>query len=117
VPRKARDVRSALLQKGFTEEKRHHCFYFLQYDGKKSSINTKISHGMVDSDISEGLLSAMAGQVRLSNPQFKDLIDCPLDGKQYVAILLAAGVKLKDDSKPEVKTKEKDQHKKRRRGK
>jgi hypothetical protein len=61
---------------------------------------------MMDTDISEGLLSAMAGQVRLSNPQFKDLVDCPMDGKRYVEILLAAGVKLKDDPpRPEAQAK------------
>jgi hypothetical protein len=94
VPRKARDVKRALLAKGFREEARDHYFYFFYYQGKKSSVKTKISHGATNGDISDILLSAMAKQVRLSGPQFRDLVDCGLTEQQFSSVLIASGVKL-----------------------
>ncbi len=85
---KARDVRRALLDKGFKESKRDHRFYFFYHDGRKSSIFTKISRGATDID--DRLCSAMARQTRLTTTQFRNLVGCPLSNEEYVALLIGA---------------------------
>ena len=85
--KKARDVQSALGSKGFVEhDKRDHRYYFLYYQGKKTSIYTKISHNC--SDINSNLISRMARQVRLKTLEFASLVDCDLDRDGYLAILI-----------------------------
>lgn len=87
MPKKVRDVRKALLSKGFREEKRHHWYYFFHHEGKKSSIYTKISHG--ETDISNSLCSAMARQMRLQGrSQFDEFVDCSLSEETYAALLI-----------------------------
>jgi predicted RNA binding protein YcfA (HicA-like mRNA interferase family) len=84
--RKARDVRRALLKKGFREDaKRDHCYYFIYVDERRSGIYTKISHG--EMEIGSGLLSVMARQLRIDNPQFERLVDCDLSGEEYVRLV------------------------------
>ena len=74
---KARDVNRALVDKGFGEDKkRDHCYYFFYHKGKKSHFFTKISHN--ETDISDGLCSAMARQVKLTKLQFKEFVACLL---------------------------------------
>jgi hypothetical protein len=83
---KARSVRAALVAKGFREVSRHHYFYFFHYRGKKSHIHTKISHGATD--ISQSLCGLMAKQIKLTNPQFQQFVDCPLTEEMYADILV-----------------------------
>jgi serine/threonine protein kinase len=42
-------------------------------------------------DLSDRLCSAMAKQVRLTSPQFQNLVDCSLTSDQYLAALIDAG--------------------------
>ena len=86
--RKARDVESALQTKGFKADASHHWYYFLYYQGKKSHIRTKISHN--ETDISKGLCSAMARQMKLTGRQFEDFVDCDLTGDAYIRLLIEA---------------------------
>lgn len=88
MQRKAREVRSALQTKGFQEERRDHWYYFLYHNGKKSNIYTKVSHG--ETEISTGLCSAMARQIKLTSPQFGEFVDCKLTAEKYVELLIAA---------------------------
>lgn len=89
MPQKARDVAKALKEKGFKEEsKRDHIYFFLYYNGKKTHIRTKISHG--ESEIHDKNCSFMAREIRLSNPQFRDFVDCPLKGPEYLKLLVDA---------------------------
>jgi hypothetical protein len=90
--RKARDVKKALQKKGFRQEERDHWFYIFYHDGKKSPIHTKISHSVTD--ISKRICGAMAHQMRLTNPQFEQFVDCKLDAKRYVSILIEKGITL-----------------------
>ncbi len=89
MPLKARDVKKSLRAKGFAEENRDHCYYFFVYDGKKSQINTKISHS--ETEIDDRNCSSMARQMKLSNPQFKDFVECCLTKEAYLAVLIQAG--------------------------
>jgi hypothetical protein len=88
VPQKARDVKQVLQAKGFQEEKRDHWYYVFIYNNKLSHIKTKISHGEVD--ISDPNCSNMAKQIKLSNPQFRDFVDCRLTKDKYLAHLIEA---------------------------
>lgn len=89
MPLKARDVKKSLKSKGFAEENRDHFYYFFIYKGKKSPINTKISHG--ETDIDERNCSSMARQIRLTNQQFKNFVDCRLTEEAYVEALVKGG--------------------------
>jgi predicted RNA binding protein YcfA (HicA-like mRNA interferase family) len=90
VPQKAQDVKAALLKKGFQESsKRDHEFYFFHYGGKKTNIFTKISHG--EREIHDKNCSSMAKQMKLTGPQFRDFVSCPLKEKEYLEILIKLG--------------------------
>jgi len=47
-PRKTRAIRAALLSKGFMADDTHHEMFWLVVDGRKSSIRTRISHGVAE---------------------------------------------------------------------
>lgn len=86
--RKARDIRGALIKKGFVETDcgRDHTFYFLHYKQKKTQVFTKISHNA--SDIRSPLLSRMAKQLKITNGEFGELVDCSLDGLGYIRLMI-----------------------------
>jgi len=77
-----------LLKKGFREiakKKRDHEYFFFFHEGKKTNILTKISHGA--REIGDPNCSAMAKQMRLSNPQFNEFVGCSLELTHYLKIL------------------------------
>jgi hypothetical protein len=89
VPKKARDVEAALKQKGFEpgeKKRRDHLFFFFYYNGKKSNIFTKMSHG--ESEIHHKNCAFMAKNIKLSNPQFNEFVDCNLTGEAYLKFLV-----------------------------
>ena len=84
MPRKRKDVESALLSKGFLQnETHHHQFVYYTETGKKTALRTRTSHGM--REISDPLLAQMAKQCGLNKRDFLDLVDCPLDREGYAA--------------------------------
>jgi hypothetical protein len=88
MPSKKRDIETGLLKKGFRKvETDHSTFIYHTLEDLKSRVRTKTSHGSNNQDISDHLLSKMALQCKLTNKQFKDLIECPLDRKAYEVIL------------------------------
>lgn len=89
MPQKARVVKKILQEKGFKEERRDHWYYIFIYNEKLSHISTKISHGEVD--ISDPDCSRMAKQIKLSNPQFRNFVDCRLTKEDYLAVLIQSG--------------------------
>lgn len=89
MPRTAKDVSSALERKGFERRESKDAYFHLWVDGKKTPIFTKMSQG--EREIHDGLLGAMARQVRLRKAQFDDLIECPLSKEDYVGILREEG--------------------------
>ena len=91
MQRRSRDVAKALISKGFKEFQGNHRFFiFYTSDDKKSVIQTMISHGSSQS-IGPSLLSKMAKQCKLSNPEFLELVDCPMNRTRYEATLIAGG--------------------------
>ncbi len=78
-------VENGLLKKGFLQDQgNHHYFIYFTFDGKKTPIKTKTSHGSKKyKTLGPELLSQMARQCHLTKPDFKDLIECPMDQKSY----------------------------------
>ncbi len=92
MARDQRTIESALLAKGFrAREGDHHFFVYFGRDGKKGRITTKTSHGSKGKTISDDLFSRMARQVKLTNQQFTDLVDCPMDRTAYEHVLRNLG--------------------------
>jgi hypothetical protein len=90
VTKKVSVISRALTQKGFVEDdKRDHKYYFFHFKEKKTQIYTKISHSA--RDVSSNLLSAMARQVRLTTPEFYQLVDCEMDAATYRESLVDRG--------------------------
>ena len=90
--RSGREIDSALRRKGFIRETDgdhiHYCF--ISNTGEKSTIKTKISHGMT-STINADLISKMARQLHLTKRQFLDLVDCNLSEEGYRIIIHTDG--------------------------
>lgn len=86
---RTRDIKSALLEKGFREDKTHHEMFWLYVDGRKTSVRTRLSHGV--REYGDGLLGPMAKQLRLRRKQLDDLIECPLTKDSYSELLLKRG--------------------------
>jgi len=82
---KIREIKAALLRKGFVQRNNDHEYFSLHVEGKKTSIFTKVSHG--ESEIRDPLIHKMAKQIRLSNDQYVKFIECSISGDAYVAIL------------------------------
>lgn len=87
MPRKARDIESALMAKGFDKEqaRKHVFFIYLDEDGKQTAIRTHMSHQAGSTEVSENLLGKMAKQVKLQSQDFRRLIDCPMSKGEYAA--------------------------------
>lgn len=86
---KSRDVTTGLKRKGFEERKGSHLFFILYVDGKKTCIQTMVSHGM--REIGDSLISKMARQTKLNSKGFVDLVTCPLSREAYIAELRKQG--------------------------
>jgi len=88
-PRKAKDLESSLKKKGFVPSDRSHTYYVLYYGSRKTSIMTKVSHGI--KEYGDDLLSQMAKQLSLTKPEFEQLVDCPLTQERLLRLLLSRG--------------------------
>lgn len=92
-------VRS-LIKKGFEQDERDHLYLcYVRSDGLRTSIRTKVSHGS-KSDITTGLVSAMARQCHITTQQFKQLAECTLDRQQYEQLLTVNGQFSRKKSRP-----------------
>ena len=81
------DIEAALLKKGFFKENKDHQYYTYHQDNKKTAIFTKLSHGSDYKTYGQSLLSKMSKQLKLSNKELLDLIDCDITGEKYLEIL------------------------------
>lgn len=70
MPKATKDVEKALSKKG-----RDHNYYYVYKNGKKTKINTKVSHGS-HKDISDGLLNQMMKQIKLLKKEFNEYMNC-----------------------------------------
>ena len=90
MPYSSRQVGTALTNKlGFEDESdRRHRRFMRVHQGRIVGL-TYISHGAAGRDITEGLLSTMARQLRVTGPQFRAAIDCRIDADGFLQLLLA----------------------------
>ena len=87
MPRPTKEVERILIKKDFTlDDNRDHNYYFLYKDGKKTRINTKVSHGS-HKDIPDGLLTKMMKQMQLPKKEFNDFFNCHMSGEEYIRYL------------------------------
>lgn len=82
-------AKTALLGKGFQARKgSDHDRFFLYVDGRKTGIHTKFSRGAKVREIPPDILRKMQRQLYLDSMQeLVDLLTCPMDGEQYLALL------------------------------
>lgn len=94
MPRKRKAIKSALQKKGFTLETcQHHDRYKYYIDGKFTGVHTHISRGSGYKDYSDSLLGRMKKQLKLnSKEELLDLIDCPMEEKDYRNVLRENGI-------------------------
>lgn len=84
MPRGKRDVEAGLSGKGFRRDSRdHRVFIHYSFDGRRTAVRTKTSHGTSTRTIGDDLLSQMARQCHLSRGDFLRLIDCPMSRDEY----------------------------------
>ena len=89
VARSTRQIRKALLKKGFVEQQSHHLqFHFVQ-NGRVTEIYTFLSHG--SKDYGDILLAKMSHQLHLSKQELLQFIDCQLSGEGYIALMRERG--------------------------
>lgn len=80
-----------LTKKGFEQVEGDHLYlHYVRLDGKKTAIRTKVSHGS-KSDITSGLVSAMARQCRIPTTQSKKFAECTINQQQYEQLLTVSG--------------------------
>lgn len=85
ITMKARDVERSLVDKlGFEKTESHHHIYRLWLDGQMVA-RTFISHG--ERELSRFHIGSMAKQMRLSQAQFADAVNCPLSQETYYRLL------------------------------
>ena len=83
------EIRRSLTKKGFEEDPKKHIWLVLVVDNHETTIKTCVSHG--SKDYGDNMLSKMAGQLKISYREYKDLIRCPIDYEMLVAILKEKG--------------------------
>jgi hypothetical protein len=86
------DIEAALEKKGFVlADGDHNFFTYYSKDGQKTSVWTKTSHGSKYKTLGDSLVSAMAQQCRLTTPEFKKFVACPLTRDEYEGLLIERG--------------------------
>ena len=88
--RKNAKIQKALLKKGFKTVNTDHKMLIFHYQGKKTAIHTKISHG--NKEISDTLISLMAKQIYLSRSQFEGVIECTVKEDDLIEIYAESGM-------------------------
>jgi len=90
--RKTKAIQKVLKKKGFKldPDKNDHKFFYLDLDGKKSSIFTFFSHSKKEYD--KTLMSQIKTQLKFPDSKQAELFfDCPMSGDQYVDMLQEVG--------------------------
>lgn len=95
-PRSVKDIERALLKKGFQKlsstKKTHHSFYYFIHNGKKTNINTYLSHGAKSKEYSSGLMNNIQHQLKFVDSKLAEsFLDCPFKEEQYIEMLQKNG--------------------------
>jgi hypothetical protein len=85
VSLKGQKAHRSFLKKGFKDERdKKHIFYYFYFNGKKSTIYTKMSHN--PGDLNDYLIGRMADQLKLEKNDFVELVKCPLLEENLIEI-------------------------------
>jgi hypothetical protein len=85
VSLKGQKAHRSFLKKGFKDERdKKHIFYFFYFNGKKTTIYTKMSHN--PGDLDDYLIGRMADQLDLQKNDFVELVKCPLLEEDLIKI-------------------------------
>lgn len=84
MSRERKIVERSLQKKGFISRGGDHRFYFFEYRNLTTAVFTKVSRGTKYKTLNDTLIGEMARQLKLTKKQFLQLVDCPMDKKQYV---------------------------------
>ena len=87
-------IESGLEGKGFSKKKGSHIRFVYYYKNGKKGPVSHFSHGARGDTVSKGLVSTMARQLKVSAPEFIDLVECPLTRDGYESILVQRNGKL-----------------------
>ncbi len=85
-----RKAMQSLSKKGFHKvENSHHIYFHHKFKGKETGVYTYFSHSKKEKEIGSNLVLSMRKQLKLDkNSEAIDLLNCPMDGKQYNEILI-----------------------------
>lgn len=94
---RTKEIKKALLNKGFRQKNTDHEMFWLWVNDKKTSVRTRLSFGSKAKEYGDNLLGCMARQLKLPRAELDELIECPLSKEEYQKILIEGGaVKLSD---------------------
>jgi len=82
-------IDGALRGKSFQKSSTHHDMYWFYVGEKKTSVRTRLSHGV--SEYGDSLLGQMARQLHLTRADLGELIECPLTEDAYRQKLISGG--------------------------
>ena len=85
-----REIRNALIRKGFRQDNTHHYLFWLYIDGQKTPVRTRLSHGL--REYGDNLLGAVAREMSLRRRELDAFIECPLSYQAYIEILIERSV-------------------------
>jgi hypothetical protein len=93
MPFKFGDVTRNLPPKGFAKDPSgHHPYLYFYRDGKRTRFYTYVSHGKSGEDVGDDIVRSMKRQLGLStSKQVRELVECTMDGTQYLSALVASG--------------------------
>jgi hypothetical protein len=105
---------SALLKKGFIQDKTHHRIFWFKIKGKQGAIKTRTSHN--EKQFDDGMLNLRKHQMRLeSKIQFEEYIECTLTLEMYIQYLIDKDIIPDPDKKEKSSDKENNISKKKKR--
>lgn len=82
---KGKEIEASLLRKGFRKNSNKHRHLILFVDGKKTNVRTMVSHA--NKTYKGALFDFVKKQLKLTNVQLREFIDCTLSEDAYVDIL------------------------------
>jgi len=76
-----------MCRKGFEQDDRDHKYLRFFYNGMKTSVKTKVSHG--EKEIGDILINEMAKQIKLVKKEFIRFVSCDMNKDEYTNYLLS----------------------------
>ena len=75
----------------FYRDETDHSIFILLHNGRRV-VDTKLSHGSRNKDLSKGLFSKIARDLQLTSGQFQQAIQCSLSRDDYISVLGEKGL-------------------------